>query len=215
MKNSRDYKLYFLFSSLLMLMSPFSYGVTYIFFGYGYENLEIIGLIINSALILISTIIVLLLVYYSKINKPNKENSLFLLFGLLSNFIIYLFVFQYNLKVDEYVDIYSSTIAILVLNLILVNRKKINVELLLISIVLFSFYRFHMTFVHFNYPNEPTINGVSVLLRLLYSVIPFVIVVIYAYMLKLSCPVTKLISLVVYELLLMLSFGNYIVRDSQ
>lgn len=162
-------KIYFLFTSIMMLVPPLSLGFTSIFFNNNNFNLDIVGLIMNYSAILAIVIIGSLLVGSSKIDKPKTKDIMLLLFGLLSNIVIYLFAFQAYLKIDDYIDIYISTISILLLYFIFVNKKYFNYELSILSILFFAFYRFHMGYVYNN------LKETTVLIKMIYVLVPLIV----------------------------------------
>ncbi len=172
-------KLYLFFTSLFFLFSPFSLGLTYIYFDDAEEFLEINGLIINIVLILILGTVMGILIFKEKLNMPNKEEIKYLIFGLLSNVVMYFYVFQDPLNIEKFMTIYFAMILILLLYMLIIDYKKLNYELWIIAVFFFV-----VDFIHYEYigsHNSDIFRNVDVnfIQRVFYSFVPLVALTLY------------------------------------
>lgn len=173
-------KIYYFLTSLLLLFPPLSAGLTLIYFQENrYDMIDIIGLIMNYSFVLILLIVIFILLKTNKIKYPQKEDVKFFIFGLCSNLIIYLFAFQEFLEIEDIVDLYLTTIVLLFLYYILVNREKLNKELWTLSIFYFLFYKFHVYVIERDYYSQ--LVETTWYIRLIYLTVPLIAVIFIGY----------------------------------
>ena len=108
-------KLYLFFTSLMFLFSPLSLGLAAIYFEMNNDDIHLPGLLVNIILLLILAFIIGLLIKNKKLEIPNLFERKFLLFGFLSNVVIYFYVFQYSLNIQRLMSIYLVVFIILIL----------------------------------------------------------------------------------------------------
>ena len=125
-------KQYLFFTSLMFLFAPLSLGLTTIYYKTRYTHIQ--GLSINLSLIAILVLIMFLLKQRGKLAFPNFLEMKYLLFGLLSNVIIFFYVFQNSLNIEKEMTIYLIILLILLLFFFIINKKIIIKELWIFSI---------------------------------------------------------------------------------
>ncbi|MCK5761971.1 MAG: hypothetical protein KAH16_03630 [Candidatus Izimaplasma sp.] len=144
MKNTS--RIYLFVTSLFFMFSPFSFGIVVIYF----EDSTLLeyssGLIVNAVLLLILFAVLSLLITKKKLSIPNLYEKKLLIFGLLSNIVIYFYTFQNSLEIMKYITIYSTIILILILYLFIIDRNKLNYELWILAILFIV-----VDFIHFSY----------------------------------------------------------------
>jgi hypothetical protein len=168
-------KVYFLLMVILLMLPVVSWGFTGIYVQPGLIGRLSQGLLINGLAITIIVMAGIILISFRLLRIPNRRCICQLIFGLLGNVIIFLFVFQNELQIAHYIDIYISTIGILLLYFLIVNRKSINVELSLLSIGLFALISYHRQFI---YRSQKIMTMAEMIL---YFSVPLLIIVIYAF----------------------------------
>ncbi len=131
-------KLYLFFTSLFFLFSPFSLGLVAIYFEDSNLEDEFSGLIMNVGLVIILGIVMGSMIAKEKLEKPNINEIKLLIFGALSNIVIYFYVFQNALNIDDFVTIYFAMILILFLYLIIIDHVNLNYELWIFAILFFT-----------------------------------------------------------------------------
>jgi len=140
-------KIYLFLTSLFFMFAPFSLGLTVIYF----EDTLLIewasGLIVNVSLWIILGIVIGILIKKKRILQPSKLELKLLLFGILSNVILYFYTFQNSLKIDHFITIYFSMILMLLLYQVIIDHKKFNYELWIIALLFFSIDIIHFNFV--------------------------------------------------------------------
>ncbi len=139
-------KIYLFITSLFFLFSPFSLGLVIIYFED--TNLEEYGsgLIVNLVLLLILGTVIAFNISKKKLAVPNQFEIKLLLFGLLSNIVIYFYVFQNSLNIDYFMTIYFTIILVLLLYLLIIDRTNLNYELWIFAILFFI-----VDFIHYQY----------------------------------------------------------------
>ncbi|MCK5761850.1 MAG: hypothetical protein KAH16_03005 [Candidatus Izimaplasma sp.] len=144
MKNTS--KIYLFLTSLFFMFAPFSLGLVEIYF----ENSEIgdqyYGLMFNIALIIILPVTIGILLKNKKLQLPNRMEIKFLVFGLLSNIVIFFYTFQNALHIENFVTIYFTIILVLLLYMLMIDQKKINYELWILAVLFFI-----VDFIHYQY----------------------------------------------------------------
>ena len=88
----------------------------------------------DSVLLLILGITIAILITNKRLSSPTRLEMKFLLFGFLSNIVIFFYAFQNALNIEEFVTIYFTMILVLLLYMLMVDRKKINYEILIDNI---------------------------------------------------------------------------------
>ena len=77
---------------------------------------------------------------------PTKPEIKLLIFGIMSNIVVYFYVFQNSLKIDYFITIYFTIILVLFLYMIIIDRKRLNYELWIFAILFFV-----VDLIHFQY----------------------------------------------------------------
>lgn len=185
MKNTS--KIYLFIVSLFFMFSPFSLGMVEIYF----EDTRLTdwssGLIVNSVLLLILIIVLGILIKNNKLPVPNKTEIKFLIFGVLSNIIIYFYTFQNSLEIWRYVTIYSTILFILILYLFVIDRKKFNYELWIFAIFFFIVDFIHFTYIFIDHDGVgylPAYIDATFLHRILYYTVPLATLIIFTLKIK-------------------------------
>lgn len=144
MKNTS--KMYLFLTSLFFMFAPFSLGLVEIYFEDSEIGDQYYGLMFNVALILILAVTIGILLKNKKLQLPNKMEIKVLVFGFLSNVVIFFYAFQNALHIEDFVTIYFTIILVLFLYMLMIDHKKINYELWIISILFFI-----VDFIHYQY----------------------------------------------------------------
>jgi len=140
-------KLYLFFTSLMFLFAPLSIGLASIYFDLDNDEIHLPGLLVNVILLLILSLIIALLLKKRKLILPNLMEKKFLLFGLLSNLVIYFYVFQNSLAIKEFITVYLVTVLILLLYTFIISKKTIIYELWIFGIWFFIMDTVHYQFI--------------------------------------------------------------------
>jgi len=173
-------KLYLFFTSLFFLFSPFSLGLENIYIEA--ENISDWsgGMFFNIGLIIILLSVMGTLYYKKILDLPNKEEIKYLIFGFLSNIVIYFYVFQESLDIEKFMTIYFTIIIILLLYMLIMDYKKLNYELWILAVLFFI-----IDFVHYEYiyndwnhllnevQNQANNVDANFFIRLFYYLAPF------------------------------------------
>jgi hypothetical protein len=165
---------YFWLMAVLLMMPALSWFFSGLCVRPGLISRMTIGLVMNALSVSIMLLVCIMLIFFKSLGIPSGRSIGQLTFGLFVNVIIFLFVFQNELQIAQYIDIYISTICILILYFLIIDRKSINIELSFMSICLFAFSRYHMEFI---YRSQREIASVE---TLVYFAVPVLIIVIYA-----------------------------------
>jgi len=167
------FKIYLFLTSLFFMFAPFSLGLTVIYFEDTLLMEWTSGLIVNVCLWAILGIVIGILIKKKKILNPTRLELKLLLFGILSNVVLYFYTFQNSLKIDHFITIYFSMILILLLYQVIIDRKKFNYELWIIAVLFFSIDIIHFNFVssHNDLVETDYINA-NLIQRIMYISIP-------------------------------------------
>ena len=130
-------KLYLFFTSLMFLFAPLSIGLAAIYFEFDNDDIHLPGLLVNAILYIILLSIIALLLKNNKLELPNLLEKKFLLFGILSNVVMYFYVFQNSLAIEEFITLYITTVLILLLYYFIISKKPIIYELWIFGIWFF------------------------------------------------------------------------------
>lgn len=176
-------KIYLFLTSLFFLFSPFALGIEDIYFEDTSLVEHISGLIVNSALILIMGVTIAILIKNKKLKAPNLVEIKYLIFGFLSNVVIYFYAFQNSLNIEKFITIYFTMIIILLLYQIIIDRKTINYELWIFALLFFI-----VDFIHFEYIYVEDSNGgyfpnnleANFIQRVLFISVPVATLALYA-----------------------------------
>lgn len=174
-------KLYLFFTSLMFLFAPLSLGLASIYFKFDIDNIHNQGLLVNVILLLILVAIIGLLVKSKKLETPNLIEKKYLLFGFLSNVVMYFYVFQNSLVIEEFITIYITTILILLLYYFVISKRPIIYELWIFSIWFFIVDTIHYQFIWTEgyYSNHPI--DVNLLQHAFYLTIPLLTFSLFIY----------------------------------
>lgn len=180
--NTNNSKLYLFFTSLMFLFAPLSAGISFIYFD-GYEDFtHFQGLVINLVFIAIMALAIYILKERKVLALPNIKESKHLLFGLLSNILIYFYVFQYSLEIQRLMSIYLVVFLILILYFFIIDKKTIIKELWILNIWLLFMDTLHYQSFYNNVPASYMLGDVgSFFVVLLYFSIPLVGLGLYIY----------------------------------
>jgi len=144
MKNAS--RIYLFITSLFFMFSPFSLGIVEIYFEDTTMKDHISGLIVNMSIIFILSIILGILIKNGKLKIPNNFEIKLLVFGILSNIVVYFYTFQNSLNIEKFITIYFTIVLILILYYFVIDRKKLNYELWIFAILFLM-----VDFIHFSY----------------------------------------------------------------
>lgn len=144
MKNAS--RIYLFITSLFFMFSPFSLGIVEIYFEDTTMKDHISGLIVNLVLVFILALFLGILMKNEKLKHPNKFEIKLLVFGLLSNIVIYFYAFQNSLNIEKFITIYFTIVLVLILYYFIIDRLKLNYELWILAILFLV-----IDFIHFEY----------------------------------------------------------------
>ena len=144
MKNAS--RIYLFITSLFFMFSPFSLGIVEIYFEDTSMKDHISGIIVNLALVLILVTVLGIVIKKEKLKVPNEFEIKLLIFGLLSNIVIYFYAFQNSLEIERFITIYFTIIMVLILYYFIIDRKRLNYELWIFAILFLI-----VDFIHFEY----------------------------------------------------------------
>ena len=173
MKNAS--KVYLFITSLFFMFSPFSLGIVEIYFEDSTLMEHVNGIIVNLGLLIVMIIILSILVKKGKLKIPIKPEIKLLIFGLLSNIVVYFYTFQNSLDIEKFITIYFTIFLILILYYFIIDRKKLNYELWILAILFLvvDFIHFEYIFIEnpwISYPNTIYIDSTFLHRLLFYSV---------------------------------------------
>lgn len=152
---------YVIMSYLAFIFSPFIYGVVAIFHRSNYYiSSEVLTIYVNYGVVLALGIVTFLFAYFDLINKPSKTDLMHVIFGLLGNLLVILYIFQDYLQIDQIVTIYAVLMIVLALHSLLISHKIQAKELwvLLIVFSIIDYLRFILTGCTFSDRNHCTID---------------------------------------------------------
>ncbi len=175
-------KLYLFFTSLMFLFAPLSIGLAAIYFEIDNDEIHLPGLLVNVILLLILVGIIGALIYKKKLLMPNLLEKKFLLFGLLSNVVMYFYVFQNSLVIEEFITVYITVVLILLLYFVIISKKPIIYELWILGVWFFIMDTIHYQFIYRTgsyYDYE--IIDVNFLQHIFYLTIPLLALGLFAY----------------------------------
>jgi len=180
MKNTS--RVYLFITSIFFMFSPFSFGIVVIYF----EDTSLLeyssGLIVNTVLILILSVVLGILIKKKNLNIPTINERKLLIFGLLSNVVIYFYTFQNSLEIMRYITIYSTIILILILYLFIIDQHKLNYELWIFAILFVVIDYIHFSYVFVEYGgigHLPVYIQATFIHRLLYYTIPVTTLILF------------------------------------
>lgn len=173
-------KLYLFFTSLMFLFAPLSIGLAAIYFEIENDDIHLPGLLVNGILLLILVGVIIALIKKQKLLFPNLLEKKFLLFGFLSNVVIYFYVFQNSLVIEEFITVYLTIILILLLYYVIISKKPIIYELWIFGIWFFIADTIHYQFIFTDYDSSATVS-VNFFQHLLFLSIPLLTLGVFAY----------------------------------
>lgn len=144
---AKESKLSMLFASLFIMIPPLALGLMAIYNTFNLSNLSKCFLYDGILFAIVAVIYVGIVLLEDK-HRPNSKGIRWLLFGTTSHVAIFCFIFQSQLRIENIIDVYVTTVGLMALYFIFIDRRKVSVELLVFAIVYFSFYRFHMAVVY-------------------------------------------------------------------
>jgi hypothetical protein len=115
-------KLYYIFSYLFFLYPPFIWGLVAIYDVTLDSREHIATLYVNAILIIVLILVFIAMIHYKKLKKPSLLEQKHLLFGFISNVIVYFYTFQNLLKIDQFINIYLVLLLILGVHYLLIAR---------------------------------------------------------------------------------------------
>jgi hypothetical protein len=178
-------KIYLFFTSLLFLFAPLSLGLASIYFPDSEDNIHLQGIVINLGLLAILALIMFLLKVRKKLSYPNVSEMKYLLFGFISNIIIFFYVFQNSLNIEKEMTVYLIILIILLLYFFIIDKKTIIKELWIFSVWFLVVDTIHYQ-VYFQerylFPVTEVESGF--LLTTFYLSIPILALVLYVYNMK-------------------------------
>lgn len=179
-------KLYLFFTSLMFLFAPLALGLAFIYFttGYSSEKVHLQGLSLNIVFIAILTGIILLLIRRKKLKFPNLNEKKILLFGLLSNIVIFFYVFQQSLEIEKEMTIYLIIFIILLLYFFIIDKKTIIKELWILSIWFLVIDTIHYNYMYIGYGASQATIRANLFITLFYISIPLLGLGLYIYEIK-------------------------------
>ena len=187
-------KLYLFFTSLMFRFAPLSIGLASIYFEFDNDDIHLPGLLVNVILLLILSLIIFILIKKGKLQLPNLLEKKFLLFGLLSNVVMYFYVFQNSLVIEEFITIYLTIVLILLLYYFIINKKPIIYELWIFGIWFFIMDTIHYQFIYQDDYQGALVN-VNFFQHIFYLTIPiltFSLFIYYIYKYKVIDVFTKI-----------------------
>lgn len=210
-------RLYLFFTSLLFLFPPLALGLASIYFAVSYDTVHFPGLMINIGLIVILGLIMFLLIERRQLKFPSFNDRKFLLFGILSNIVIFFYTFQQSLDIERLMTIYLIMIVILFLYFIIINKKPIIKELWILSIWFLLVDTLHYRYWYVGeYGQMWDYTSATPLLVIFYSTIPLLGLGLYVYEIKKYkiIDIFSIISIGLVSLTLLL-FGDVVVMNSE
>ncbi len=122
---------YFILTYLFFLYPPFIFGLVEVY-SPGSDNVHLITLLINIFVILILFGATLFQVNRKKIHQPTREERNYLLFGLAGNIIVFFYTFQYQMELQNIINVYLILLLVLSVSYLLISKKFIPKELWII-----------------------------------------------------------------------------------
>ena len=116
-------KLYYVFTYMFFLYPPFIWGIALIYDSAYSIDPHVMVLIINLILIVVLGIVFSLLIKKERIEMPNELEKRNLLFGLISNVIVYFYTFQNDLNIQNFVNTYWVLLMVLVVHYLLISKE--------------------------------------------------------------------------------------------
>lgn len=116
-------KLYYVFTYMFFLYPPFIWGIASIYENAYDMSTHVMVLIVNLILIAVLGIVFGVLIKKEKIDMPNALEKRNLLFGLISNVIVYFYTFQNNLHIQNFVNTYWVLLMVLVVHYLLISKE--------------------------------------------------------------------------------------------
>lgn len=178
-------KIYLFITSLFFIFSPFSLGLSVIYFEDSSLSEHISGLIMNVGLLIILGTTVAILISKKKLAPPSKFEIRLLIFGILSNIVIYFYVFQNSLSIDNFMTIYFTIILVLFLYMLVIDRHKYNYELWIFAILFLI-----VDFIHFEYISDhieilpENYIDANFIQRIFFITVPVTTLAIYSWKIK-------------------------------
>jgi hypothetical protein len=164
----------------MFLFAPLSIGLAAIYFELDNDDIHLPGLLVNVILLLILVGIMAGLIAKKKLLLPSLLEKKFLLFGLLSNIVIYFYVYQNSLNIEELINVYIVTILILLLYFTIISKKPIIYELWIFGIWFFILDTIHYQFIYTNNYDAAGID-VNFFQHILYLTIPLLTLGLFVY----------------------------------
>jgi len=152
---------YVIISYLAFIFSPFIYGVVAIFHRTNYYiSSEELTIYVNYGVILALGIATFLFAYFDLLKRPSKTDLMHVIFGVLGNGLVILYIFQDYLQIDQIVTIYAVLIIVLALHSLLISHKIQAKELwvLLIVFSIIDYLRFILTGCTFSERNHCNVD---------------------------------------------------------
>lgn len=176
-------KLYLFFTSLMFLFAPLSIGLAAIYFEFDEDKIHLPGLLVNVILLLILVGVIGALIKKKKLLMPNLLEKKYLLFGLLSNIVMYFYVFQYSLVIEEFISVYITVVLILLLYFVIISKKPIIYELWILGIWFFILDTIHYQFIYSttDFPLIGSIVDVNFFQHIFYLTIPLLALGLFLY----------------------------------
>ena len=178
-------KIYLFFTSLLFLFAPLSLGLASIYFPSSEDSIHQQGLLFNLGLIVILVLIMFLLKQRKKLSYPNISEMKYLLFGFISNIIIFFYVFQNSLNIEKEMTVYLIILMILLLYFFIIDKKTIIKELWIFSVWFLVVDTIHyQVYFQERYLFPGTLSESGFMLTMFYLSIPILALVLFVHNMK-------------------------------
>ena len=139
-------KLSMIFASVFIMIPPLALGLMSIYERHNMSSSSQ-SILYDGILLMIAAFVYIGIIMSGEKKILDHKGIKWILFGITSHIIIFLFIFQSQLNIEEFIDVYVTTLGLMTLYFLLIDRRKVNIELLLFAIVYLSFYKFHIFFV--------------------------------------------------------------------
>ena len=178
--------IYYIMTYIMYLYPPFIFFMVMINFDRMTDDTQwVVGIIINIAFVLSTTLVLYLLARKGHIPKIEQDEKNHFIFGYIGNIIVFLYTYQYLMSIERLVSVFSLVLILVLAYKYLISKKITFKEILIFSII-FSILDYFIIITTGNTlfnEQEPISHGLSIVFQILFIVV--LLYSIYHYVLKL------------------------------
>jgi len=128
--------IYYIMTYIMYLYPPFIFFMVMINFDSMADSTQwVVGIIVNFILIAATTLVLYLLSFKGRIPKIEQDEKNHLIFGYIGNIVMFLYTYQYLMKIERFVSVFSLVLILVLAYKYLVSKKITFKEILLFSII--------------------------------------------------------------------------------